>query len=88
MFMVERYLPDMRDEALREAVRRAEAEAAAMTEAGVPVRYIDSTFVPQEEACFCRFEAHDAEAVREANERAGLPFWRVVRAVFIERRLA
>jgi hypothetical protein len=83
-FMVERYLPGMECVALREAVRRAAAVAAAMTDEGVPVRYLGSTFVPDEEACFCRFEGRDAEAVREANERAGLPFWRVVGAVFVE----
>jgi hypothetical protein len=36
-----------------------------------------------EECSFYCFEARDAEAVREANRRAGVPFWRVVPATFI-----
>jgi hypothetical protein len=83
-FMIERYLPGMGCAALRDAVGRAAAEAVAMTEEGTPVRYLGSTFVPGEEACFCRFEACDADAVRQANERAGLPYWRIVNAVLIE----
>lgn len=47
--------------------------------------YRGSTFVPDEESCFCRFEGCDIAAVEEANRRADAPFWRVVEAVFIER---
>jgi hypothetical protein len=42
-----------------------------------------STFIPAEEKCFCLFEASSAESVQEANERAGLPFERIVEAEFI-----
>jgi hypothetical protein len=84
-FMVERYLPGIGYGAFAEAVQRAVSAAAAATEQGATVRYLGSTFVPEEESCFCRFEGPDAEAVREANRRAGLPFWRVVDALLIER---
>jgi hypothetical protein len=83
-FMVERYLPGLEHERLSEAVSRAAAAAAELTQQGVPVCYLGSTFVPGEEACFCRFEARDLEAVEEANRRGNAPFWRVVEAVFIE----
>ena len=84
MFMVERYLPGVGCRALREALRRTAEVAAALSEEGVQVRYLGSTFVPDEEVCFCRFEARDAEAVRHVNERAALPFWRVVPAQFVD----
>lgn len=83
-FMVERYLPGVEYDTFAEAVQRAASAAAAMTELGVPVRYLGSMFVAEEECCFCRFEGRDVEAVREANRRAGLPFWRVIGAHFIE----
>jgi Protein of unknown function (DUF4242) len=83
--MVERYVPGVTGERFVEAVFRAASTAAAMTERGVPVRYLGSVYLPEEECSFCCFEAQDAEAVREANRRAGVPFWRVVRAEFIER---
>jgi hypothetical protein len=83
-FMVERYVPGVNADTFAEAVHRAASAAAMLTEHGVPVRYLGSVYVPKEECSFCCFEARDAEAVREANRRAGVPFWRVVRAVFIE----
>jgi hypothetical protein len=83
-FMVERYLPGIAPGALADAVARAGSAAAELTQQGVPVAYLGSTFIPDEESCFCRFEGRDIEAVEEANRRAGVPFWRVVNAVFIE----
>jgi len=73
-FMVERYIPGVSYAQLTEAVRRTASVAAAMTAEGIPVRYLGSTFLPQEEACFCRFERADADAVRAVNERAGAPY--------------
>jgi hypothetical protein len=83
--MVERYVPRVSSTTFAEAVRRAASEAAAMTKQGVPVHYLGSVYVPKEECSFCCFEAEDAGAVREANRRADVPFWRVVYAEFIER---
>jgi Nickel responsive protein SCO4226-like len=45
---------------------------------GKHVRYIRSTFVPGENKCMCLFEAPNPENVREANERAKIPFTRIV----------
>lgn len=83
--MVERYLPGIACSALADTVGRAASAAAEMSQQGVPVAYLGSTFLPEEESCFCRFEGRDIEAVQEANRRGGAPFWRVVEAVFIER---
>jgi len=49
----------------------------------VPIRYLGSTFVPGEERCLCMFEGPSAEAVRQANVRAGLPLERIVEATNI-----
>lgn len=86
-FMVERYVPGIAPDAFSESMRRVASAAAALTEQGVPVRYLGSVYVPTEECSFCCFEARDAAAVREANLRAGVEFWRVVRASFIESQL-
>jgi uncharacterized protein DUF4242 len=83
-FIVERYLPGVEVDAFAEAAGRVAGAAAALTEGGLLVRYLGSVLVPDEEYCVCRFEACDLQAVREANRRAGLPFWRVVDAVLIE----
>jgi hypothetical protein len=50
---------------------------------GTQVEYLGSTIVPDDEACFCQFEAPLEEAVAEANRRAGIPFDRIVAAVAV-----
>ncbi len=85
-FMVERYLPGIAYDAFADSIARAAAAAAELTRQGVPVAYLGSTFVPEEESCFCRFQGRDIEAVREVNRLADVPFWRVVEAVFVEGR--
>ena len=55
-----------------------------MSSEGKPVSYLGSTFVPGEEACFCRFAAGNVETVKQVNELAGFPFWRIVGAQFVE----
>ena len=42
------------------------------------VRYLGSLYVPTDEACLCRFEAADAQSVRDVNVLASLPFARIV----------
>lgn len=48
---------------------------------GIPVRFVRSIFVPEDESCFYLFEAPSAEAVRQAVHRARLRFDRIVEAV-------
>jgi hypothetical protein len=76
-YLVERYLPG-RDRAWLEAavgrLRRQQRRAA----------HLGSTYVPADDACFCRFEAETADDVRDANEIAGVPFARIVAAEEIE----
>ena len=50
------------------------------TAAGKPVRYIRSTFVPQESHCMCLFEASNPELVKQLNDEAKIPYSRVVEA--------
>ena len=70
-YLVERYLPG-RDRAWIEAavgrLRRQRRTAA----------HLGSTYVPTDDACFCRFEAETADDVRDANEIARVPFARIV----------
>lgn len=77
-FVVQRALPGITPEALAGAGARAKTCAAEMTEEGTPVRWLRSYFLPETEQTHCYFEAPSAEAVREVNERANIPFERVV----------
>ena len=76
--MVERYLPGITASELDDSSARLAAAAHELAEDGVGVRYLGSTFVPEEESCFSRFEGADGDAVRTACERAGIAFARIV----------
>ena len=82
-YIVERHLPGITPEQLAAAAGSAKQTAAAMTEEGTPVRYLRSTFVPAEEKCVCLFEGPSADAVKAVNERAQLPYERVVEAAHL-----
>jgi hypothetical protein len=77
-YLVEQYLPGISTRQLEATSAQLAAAAMELTEQGTEVRYINSTFIPEEESCFCRFEAVDAESVRRACEQAGVPFARIV----------
>ena len=78
MFIVERYLPGLDPIGFERTLERLH-EVTRDT----PVRYLGSTIVPDDEACFCQFEAPLAELVAEVNHRAGLPFDRIVVGVVV-----
>lgn len=80
IYMVERELPGIKMEELAAAQKAAIQAGKELTAQGKQVRYIRSTFVPGENKCMCLFEAPNAENVREANERAKVPFSKIVPA--------
>jgi hypothetical protein len=82
-YLVERNLPGFTADQLPAAASAAKRASAELTEDGMPVRYLRSAFVPGEEKCMCLFEAASPEQVQQANERAGLPFVRIVDAAAI-----
>jgi hypothetical protein len=82
-YLVERHLPGITPEQLSAAAGAAKSTTAAMTREGTPVRYLRSTFIPGEEKCFCLFEGASADVVRTANNRAQLPYERIVEAMHL-----
>ena len=83
VFVVERYLPGLlRSDLLR---RLSSLERLGrQTDPEPVVRYLGSTIVLGDEACFCQFDGPSESAVAEANRRAGLPFDRIVRAITVK----
>jgi hypothetical protein len=79
-FLVEVYTPRLDEAALVRLVARLKAVAEAMS-AEIPVTYVRSIHVPEDETCFHLFEAESAEIVNEAGRRTGLTFDRVAPAV-------
>jgi hypothetical protein len=80
-YLVELYLStaDAR-RTVAEGRRRARAAAADLRREGIPVRFLRSLFLPEDETCFYLFEAGSPAAARAAAERAGLSVDRVVPA--------
>jgi len=72
-YLVERYLPG-RDRAWLEVA------LARLRGRRTKAAYLGSTYVAEDETCFCRFEAETADDVRDANEQARVPFARIVGA--------
>ena len=82
-YVVERSLPGITPDQLTAAAGAAKSTTAQMTEEGTPVRYLRSTFLPGEDKCYCLFEGPSADAVRAANDRAHIPYDRVVEAMHL-----
>lgn len=81
VFMVERDLKGISMEDLGGAQKAAIAEAKKMRGEGKDIGYIRSTFAPEDGRCMCLFDGESADQVRTLNDRAGLPYSRVVPAM-------
>ena len=81
VFMVERNLPGIKMEQLAAAQKAAIETGQQFTREGKDVRYIRTTFVPGENKCMCLFEASNADLVKQVNEKAQIPFTRIVEAL-------
>jgi Protein of unknown function (DUF4242) len=75
--MVEQYLPGITARECDEASARLAAAADELSTQGMDLRYVGSTFVPEEDSCFSRFEASSRALVQSVCERAQLPVARI-----------
>jgi Protein of unknown function (DUF4242) len=75
------YVPRASQAALDEAGSEARRAAEGLSRHGIPIRYVRTTYLSEDETCFHLFEADSAEAVAEAARRAGLPSGRITHAV-------
>ena len=80
-FLVEFYLSRTDAAALGRSVRRARRAAEEQARQGMPVRYLRSMYLPDDEICFLLYEAESAEAARRAAALAAIAFERVSEVV-------
>lgn len=83
VYVVERYLPGVSSSELERRLDELNDATRAMRGEGTPVRYLGSTIVEDDDACFCQFEGPSQEMVAEVNRRAGVAFDRVVPAIAV-----
>jgi hypothetical protein len=81
VYMVERSLKGIAMADLGAAQQRAIQTSKQFTGDGKPVEYIRTTFVPEEGRCMCLFAANSADDVKAVNEKAQIPFDRIVPAM-------
>ena len=81
IYMADRLLPGVTMEELGAAQRAVIQTTVKLTNTGMPVRYLGTTFIPAESRCMCFFEAEEPDTVRVANELAKVPFTKIVEAV-------
>lgn len=81
VYMVERNLSGISMEDLGGAQKAAIGKAQEMRQDGSDIRYIRSTFAPEDGRCMCLFEAGSELDVKRLNDEAGLPYNRVVPAM-------
>jgi len=81
VFMVERDLKGITMENLGGAQKAAISMAQKMSAAGTDIKYIRSTFAPEDGRCMCLFDAASDTDVMQLNDAAGLPYSRVVAAL-------
>ena len=84
VYVVERYLPGLSRANLLPRLSRLKPVIEELRGQGSVVRYLGSTIVLGDEACFCEFASPSETAVAVANRRAGLPFDRIVPALLVQ----
>jgi hypothetical protein len=82
-YLVERYWPGVTSERLLEALQRGRRVMEQMNGEGTRVRDISCTLLPGEEVVFSVYEGPSMVAVRQFNERAGIPVSRIVEAIAV-----
>jgi hypothetical protein len=83
VYVVERYLPGLSRSDLLRTLAALERTTEELRGEGPAVRYLGSTIVIGDEACFCQFEGPSEADIAEANRRAGVSFDRIVPAVTV-----
>jgi hypothetical protein len=80
-YLLERYLVRTDPEAVRTEAVRARQAAEELRRENIPIRFVRSLYLPEDETCFYLYEAETIEQVREAARRAALPFEHITRAL-------
>jgi Protein of unknown function (DUF4242) len=83
VYLVERYWPGVTSKLLLEAIDRGRRVMAEMSGEGTRVCDISCILIPGEEVVFSVYEGPSAAAVRQFNDRAGIPVSRIVEAVAV-----
>jgi hypothetical protein len=82
--MAECFWPGVTQLMLQDAGRRGRRAAQALGSQDAYARYVGSILVPADEIAFCLFEASSIETATEVNQRAAIPFDRILEVVRLD----
>ena len=85
-FLVMRLMPGVTRDQYAAAQQAAMDAASQSSVGGQIVRYLGGFFIPGEGRAICIFGADSAADVTAVNERAGVPFTKVVEAIELRPR--
>ena len=80
VYLLEAYLPDLTEADLGDLVERLGEAAHVLSQDGLPLRYLRSTYVPEDETCFHYVEAPSAAMAERFAQHAELSFDRILEA--------
>lgn len=80
-YLLEGYLPRTSPGGAEAVAARARSAVDEMRRARIPIRFLRLLFLPDDELCFCLYEARSIGDVAEAGRRAELGFERIQQAV-------
>jgi Protein of unknown function (DUF4242) len=86
-FLVERYLPTAAISGLAASVARVAIACDQSRDGHAQVRYLQSTYLPAEDTCFCLFQADSSDAVRAVNAAGQFALDRITAAVVMFSRI-
>lgn len=82
--MAECFWPGVTEQKVKDAGARGRRAAQAVSSQGGSVRYVGSIFVPSDEIALCLFEATSLDEASEVNQRAAIPFERILEIVRLD----
>jgi hypothetical protein len=80
-YCLELYVPRGSNARIEKAADDARRAAEALATDGVPIRYVRTTYLDEDETCFHLFEAESAQEVAAAAHWAGLAGGRITPAI-------
>lgn len=82
-YLVERYWPGVTIEQLIKAIERGHRMMERMSGEGTAIHDISCILIPAEEVVFSLYRGPSEVAVRQLNDRAGIPVSRIVEAIVV-----
>jgi hypothetical protein len=77
------FWPDVTEREVERAGAKAAREAATVSRAGHPVRYLGAIVFPRDELVLYVFEGSSRRMVMNTSERAGIPCERLMESIWL-----